>query len=347
MRQSALITMILTLAALGAAGCSVEATPPPPPPPGVTPAAGGATGGTTGQPIGAGGPMTLSPGFSPDPSRASGTAGGTVSASTLANCGVSGQVAAQPNHLLNLTGNFSNLRIVVNAGALDTTLMVQKPDGTFVCNDDTEGYHPIVAGAFGPGLHKIYVGTFSASSTGPYNLGVTELSSVTAASLGAPPGSEAAGGGPTATGAPGAGAAAAAAAVAAGNSNYGTVSLTPGFTPDPFKGNGTSGGATSAATFSAGCNGYVATQPDHIFTAGGAFGNLRIMAKSTGDITLVVRMPDGTFRCNDDHEGTDPLISGNFPAGTYGIWIGSYQSGTNSPYTIGFSELSSINPSSL
>jgi hypothetical protein len=142
-------------------------------------------------------------------------------------------------------------------------------------------------------------------------------------------------------------AAGAGAAAAAGGSNFGTVQLNAGFVPDPHTASGTSGGSIDAATWQAGCNGFVTTQPDHLFVAATAFANLRVMAHSTGDITLVVQKPDGTYLCNDDTDGTDPLVEGAFPAGTYKVWIGSYQAGTNSPYTLGFSELTSVMPSSL
>jgi hypothetical protein len=138
-----------------------------------------------------------------------------------------------------------------------------------------------------------------------------------------------------------------AAAAAAGGSNFGTVQLNAGFVPDPHTASGTSGGSTDASTWQAGCNGFVTPQPDHLFVAATAFANLRVMAHSTGDITLVVQKPDGTYLCNDDTDGTDPLVEGAFPAGTYKVWIGSYQAGTNSPYTLGFSELSSVMPSGL
>jgi len=87
--------------------------------------------------------------------------------------------------------------------------------------------------------------------------------------------------------------------------------------------------------------------------AGGDFSNLRIMAHATepdADVTLVVQKPDGSYLCNDDLDigvSTDPLVEGAFPAGTYKIWIGSYESGANEAYKLGISELSSVTPASL
>ncbi len=130
-------------------------------------------------------------------------------------------------------------------------------------------------------------------------------------------------------------------------SNFGTVNLEPGFVPDPKVVNGTSGGGIDANTLQAGCAGWVSQTPDHILAASGNFTNLRVMAHSTGDITLVVQKPDGSYLCNDDTEGTDPVVAAAMPQGNYKIWIGSYEQGTNSQYQLGFSELESVNPSSL
>jgi len=133
----------------------------------------------------------------------------------------------------------------------------------------------------------------------------------------------------------------------AGGSNFGTVTLNPGFMPDPHREQGTSGGGVNASTLNPSCAGWVAQTPDHLFVASANFANLRVMAHSDADITLVVQKPDGTYLCNDDSEGLNPLVSGPFPPGTYKIWVGSYEQGVNSRYTLGFSELATVNPSAL
>ncbi len=137
-------------------------------------------------------------------------------------------------------------------------------------------------------------------------------------------------------------------AAAGGDSNYGTITLAPGFMPDPSTATGTSGGSTAAGTLDPSCAGNVSTTPDHLFVASGAFANLRIMAKSAADTTLVVQRPDGTYLCNDDGD-TDfnPIVAGAFPAGTYKIWVGSYDAEANGSYTLGITELDSVTPASL
>ena len=66
--------------------------------------------------------------------------------------------------------------------------MVRQPDGTYVCDDDGGGYpNPMVEQAFAAGDYDIFVGTFgSQTQNPPYNIGFSELTSVNAASVGAP-----------------------------------------------------------------------------------------------------------------------------------------------------------------
>ncbi|MDQ3038038.1 MAG: hypothetical protein M3Y87_36925 [Myxococcota bacterium] len=168
--------------AMGTTGCCFGGTtttggPVPPVPP-----IGTGTTGTAPPTVGTS-MVTIGPGFMPDPQTSTGIAGGPVAATGMsADC--RGFVAAQPNVILNATGQFTNLRVVVSSSA-DTTLVVQRADGSFVCNDDSEGLNPVVSGMFGPGQHRIWIGTYSAAQAGTqYTLGLTELMHVTSASLG-------------------------------------------------------------------------------------------------------------------------------------------------------------------
>jgi len=327
-----LITLLAALSAL-AIGCGDDdapvATPAPVAPqpvaPGTTPTP--APGTPAAAPAGASnfGTVTLSTGFTPDPHTATGTSGGAVNAQNL-NQACRGWIAQNPDHLFVAQTAFSNLRILVNGGSGDTTLVVQKPDGSYVCNDDAEGRNPIVTGSFTPGTYKVWVGSYEQNQNTQYTIGFTELGSVTVASLGG-------GGG--------------AAPAGNGESNFGTVTLASGFMPDPHKVTGTSGGNVQASTLNPSCTGWVTTTPDHLFVASDAFSNLRILVNSANDTTLVVRKPDGTYVCNDDAEGHNPIVTGSFPAGTYQVHIGSYNQNDNSPYTLGFTELSSVTAASL
>lgn len=182
----------LVLAALLACGGNSAPTPPvptgpvvppsvvaptaPPGVPGVVPAAPGADSnfGTT----------TLATGFMPDPNIVAGRSGGARDASTL-NAACNGWIDAnRPDHLFNATTPYTALRILGHS-AQDITLVMQKPDGTFVCNDDSEMTDPIlVPGAMPAGIYKIWVGSYQQGAFADYKLGFTELSSTTCAQLG-------------------------------------------------------------------------------------------------------------------------------------------------------------------
>jgi hypothetical protein len=138
-------------------------------------------------------------------------------------------------------------------------------------------------------------------------------------------------------------------APAAGGSNFGTITLASGFMPDPHVVNGRSGagaGARDASTLDPNCGGQIDTTPDHLFVATGAMANLRIMTNSATDTTLVVMKPDGTYACNDDSDGLNPVVAiPGGPAGTYQIFVGSYVVGQQGAYKLGISELTNVTPS--
>lgn len=170
------LVISVVLAVMGISGCCFGGTPST----GITPPG---TGTAPPPPPGAGPMVTIGPGFMPDPQTATGSAGGPVQASTMSS-DCRGYINSAPNHIINATGAFANLRVIVSSSA-DTTLVIQRADGSFVCNDDFEGLNPGVQGPFGPGQHRVWVGTYNAASAGAaYTIGFTELGTVTAASLG-------------------------------------------------------------------------------------------------------------------------------------------------------------------
>ena len=117
--------------------------------------------------------FVLHPGFSPDPKMLMGTAGGTVEASQFSQS-CRGWVATTPNHTMTLTGQMPFLAVMINS-AVDTTLVIQKPDGTYLCDDDGGGsFHPFVGGTFEAGTYQIYAGTFSGGGQTPaYRMAIT------------------------------------------------------------------------------------------------------------------------------------------------------------------------------
>lgn len=111
--------------------------------------------------------------------------GGSIEAREWGH-GCTGFVAAEPDHEVMSASTLRYARVMVNGGALDTTLVMQLSDGTFRCNDDAEGHHPVVEGPLPAGLTKIWVGGFRASAEGNYRLGISTDPDTHAASLGDP-----------------------------------------------------------------------------------------------------------------------------------------------------------------
>lgn len=121
--------------------------------------------------------VTLSPGFSPDPTTVHGISGGAVVASemsarteTLTGACV-GFIDEQPDHRMLLTEYFNYLSLQVESSE-DTTLVVRGPGGTW-CNDDYLGPNPAIAGQWLSGTYEIWVGSYSPDAYHPYVIRIT------------------------------------------------------------------------------------------------------------------------------------------------------------------------------
>lgn len=109
------------------------------------------------------GTVRLERGFMPDPHMVSITAGGSIDVN-VGGCSY-GYVANAPDVDFQYQSNGgSNLYIYVRSDE-DTTLLINLPDGSWVCNDDGLGNrNPIVQIPNAPGgLYDIWVGTYSDS----------------------------------------------------------------------------------------------------------------------------------------------------------------------------------------
>lgn len=107
---------------------------------------------------------------------------------------------------------------------------------------------------------------------------------------------------------------------------YGDVSLSSGFTPDPYRIDMFSGGDVDATTIADGCVGMVARAPDFQVTYSAGSLPLIFGVTSANDTTLVINGPDGRWYCDDDGgEGTNPLMSIPDPQpGVYDVFVGAY-----------------------
>lgn len=120
------------------------------------------------------------------------------------------------------------------------------------------------------------------------------------------------------------------------------VPLAPGFQPQPLVMGGVIlAGPVDAATIGQGCVGFVGQAPSHVLSVQAGFAMLRILVNSSSDTVLVVRGADGSVRCNDDYrpnESFNPVIEGPFNPGSYQVFVGGYQSGTQGQYALGVTE---------
>ncbi|WP_420456246.1 hypothetical protein [Rubrivirga sp.] len=198
-----------------------------------------------------------------------------------------------------------DLRVWVRA-TFDATMAVHRPDGTWACDDDTEGVLPVVEIRSAPaGRYAVWLGAFAPDPDEPQ------------ATLyaGTPP--------------PRRPLDASAAPLA------GTIEAVGGFEADQgsLTLSGSAGGPDAVEGVDLGdpdafCVGYIdAARPTAAidYDADGGTGVLTVGASAVDeDLVLVVQGPDGVA-CNDDFDGTDPLVHVYEPAsGTYAVWVGTY-----------------------
>ena len=125
--------------------------------------------------------------------------------------------------------------------------------------------------------------------------------------------------------------------------NYGTLSLSAGFQPDPQFVSLSAGGSLSASSASSGCRGYITNAPDVRLNYTSGSLPLIISVDSASDTTLVVNAPNGSWYCDDDSgEGSNPSIRFSSPlSGRYEIWVGTYSSSCCASASLSISEISS------
>ncbi|MFM7363661.1 MAG: hypothetical protein ACKO11_03975 [Cuspidothrix sp.] len=119
------------------------------------------------------------------------------------------------------------------------------------------------------------------------------------------------------------------------------VTIDHKFSPDPLTVRGMSGGSISGDTIAGKketpptglCKGFVDKDPDHTLKLMSKFDYLKLVVDSPADTTMIIKGPGGVW-CNDDFDGKNPGIVGEWLPGAYQIWIGSYQEKEYLPYTL-------------
>lgn len=268
--------------------------------------------------------LTLSPGFMPDPMQRTFVSGGGQEASQMFGLDMqgtecSGTISQTPDHVMTLTDGFDFLR-VWNQSDADTTLIIDGPGRFLLCDDDGgSGLNELIEHTnWRAGEYRIYVGSYS-GGVHSYDLFVSELSGGTA-----------------------------------GNSDTTEsrhLSITPGFTPDPWRVSFISGGAQNAASMfetdmrGNHCRGNIASTPDHEMRLNAPFSYLQLWTQADGDTTLIVDGPGKFLLCDDDGGNglNEHIEHANWPAGDYRIYVGSY-SDSYLNYQLSISELRSNGP---
>lgn len=121
------------------------------------------------------GNVVLSAGFQPDPFSMSLDAGGQDDAGRLIGGACTGFInGAAPDVELSYSAGSFPLTIAVDSFA-DTTLVINLPDGSWFCVDDSTNQNPVAFFAVPQsGVYDIWVGTFQPGQPQPAQLFITE-----------------------------------------------------------------------------------------------------------------------------------------------------------------------------
>jgi hypothetical protein len=278
--------------------------------------------------------VDLNTGFLPDPQSVELLAGGPNQASNMAGPDCRGYINEErPDVRLNFNAGSFPMNIYAVSEA-DLTLVVRLPDGSWACNDDTQGFNPAVSvQPAQSGAYDIWVGTYSQGSTPEATLFISELSPQWPNQAGP--------GGQTGQGQFGPGGQGPGQPDVMADPMFGTVNLNTGYTPDPHTVQVQAGGPNEASPLGPNCRGYINNaQPDVRLNFQAGSYPMNIYVTSQADTTLAVNLPNGQWVCNDDANGLDPWVQVQ-PAqsGQYDIWVGTYQPGSTPPAQVHISEL--------
>ncbi len=262
--------------------------------------------------------VTLSAGFTPDPYTVQLSSGGSIDAETLSSS-CRGYISNAPDVRLHYDNGSGVLPLILSVEAdADTTLVVNAPNGSWFCDDDTgDGLNPLMR--FDEpmsGRYEIWVGTYSDSTLQPATLQISELYTSAVSSSSAYPDSSL-------------------------TASFSTISLSAGFTPDPYTVGLRSGGSIEASVVDSSCRGYVAEAPDVQLDYDSGSLPLILSVSASADTTILVNDPNGNWHCDDDSgEGLNPSLRFEKPlSGVYDIWVGTYSDSSFEQATLNISEL--------
>jgi hypothetical protein len=123
------------------------------------------------------GQLTLALGFKKGQAVVTGHTGGAYSLSSIANKDYQNNPCIgfgdpNPDHIMVLENDFSNLTLSVASGGNDTTLVVRGPDGIVRCGDDTGSKKDasIESENWPQGTYEVWIGSFEAGKSWNYRL---------------------------------------------------------------------------------------------------------------------------------------------------------------------------------
>jgi hypothetical protein len=120
------------------------------------------------------GVVPLHAGFSPDPRVVGGVALGEVRAKSIhRKC--SGWISETPDYLLDADTAFFQLHVLGRSRS-DVLLVMRKPDGAVLCNNNRNGTKdPMIRSEFPIGTTQVWIGVQEEGATAHYRLGFSEV----------------------------------------------------------------------------------------------------------------------------------------------------------------------------
>lgn len=268
------------------------------------------------------GSISLSGGFSPDPSVISVRAGGSFEANN-ASSSCNGYITDAPTYSLSFEPGSLGLGIYVNSD-VDTTLLVNDPSGDWFCNDDHDELNNLNSGLYfsdpESGRYDIWVGVYSeGSANSNAMLAISEYSESSWETDLSPT---------TSVFVP-------------------EISLSGGFTPDPYTVDVTVGGPNQASDLNSSCSGYVTPNPTYrlSFSPGSLGLGIYTLADAL-DTTIAIQSPSGSWYCNDDNSNLEFTLNSGYyfsnpESGNYNIYVGAFsESSVGQPATLAITEYS-------
>lgn len=243
------------------------------------------------------GSVMLAAGFDPDPQEIRVQAGGPVDANASIGEACIGAIPRAPVLNLNYEAGEDWLVIAARAGT-DTTMAIQAPDGSWLCDDDRAGdLNPLITFETPQsGVYHIFLGTYDPDA------GTTPAALILSSSEPPPR------------------------PVWSLPAGFGTIELGAGFGSREIE--VTAGGPVDASsTMPADCEGFIPQAPSYelYFEAGDGALVFDVVPETDGvDAMLVVNAPDAEWFCNvDDGEAPEPRIVFDAPlTGVYDVWVG-------------------------